>query len=118
MKTLSEIKKRTALRKIKLQEALSVIIQQLKQMGAIKIVLFGSLVSDKVSLGSDLDILVIMPKSQPGKYWLKKIYTEIARKVACDFFVFNEDEYKAEKAKNFFLKGINKKGKVVYEKRI
>lgn len=118
MKSLGEIKKRVTLRKIKLEGAVDDIIKQLKQMGAIKIVLFGSFVSDRIGPGSDLDILVIMPNSKEGKDWLRQIYSGIERKVACDFFVFNEKQYRASKEQNFLLREIAQRGKVIYEKRI
>lgn len=117
MKTLSEIKKRIDLRKFKLKEAVNDIIRQLKEIGAMKIVIFGSFISDRIHPGSDLDILVIMPNSKKGKDWLKQVYSDIERKVTCDFFVFNEDEYENSKKNNFLLKEIALKGRVVYEKR-
>ncbi|MEW5693550.1 MAG: nucleotidyltransferase domain-containing protein [Candidatus Hydrogenedentota bacterium] len=118
MKTLSEIIKRIDLRRERLKDYLADIVQQLKKMGAIKIVLFGSFISGKITPASDLDILVIMPDSKNGKQWLKQVYREIKRDVACDIFVFNSKEYEETKDKNFFLKQITKKGKVLYEKRI
>lgn len=118
MTTLNGIIKRIELRRAKLKEGLEDVVQQLETMGAVKIVLFGSLISDKISPASDIDILAIMPASKSGKDWLTDVYTEIKRNVASDIFVFNTKEYEENKESNFFLKEIAQKGKVIYEKRV
>lgn len=117
MRSLREVAKRIESRKAKLKEELESIVQQLKAMGVIKVALFGSFISGKISPRSDIDILAIMPDSKSGKDWLKAVYTQIKRKVSSDIFVFNIKEYEEEKESNFFLKEITRKGKVIYEKR-
>jgi predicted nucleotidyltransferase len=118
MKNLNEISQRIELRKKKLERGLAEIVKQIRKMGALKIVLFGSFVSGKITPSTDLDIFVVMPVTKKGKEWLDEIYGKIERYVACDIIVFNLTEYKQEKEKNLFLKEIEKKGKVIYEKRV
>ncbi|MCS7202697.1 MAG: nucleotidyltransferase domain-containing protein [Dictyoglomus sp.] len=43
------------------------ILEELKKLGALKIILFGSLVHGDVDVNSDLDLLVIMPNTKSGK---------------------------------------------------
>ncbi|MCX7668103.1 MAG: nucleotidyltransferase domain-containing protein [Atribacterota bacterium] len=66
------IKKKT--REEKLQEALKRIIIQLREWGALKVILFGSPARGIVDSQSDLDLLVIMPPSKTSKEWMDQIY--------------------------------------------
>lgn len=43
------------------------ILEELKKLGALKIILFGSLIHGDVDVNSDLDLLVIMPNTKSGK---------------------------------------------------
>lgn len=118
MRTLEGISQRLELRREKLGRALSEIVRQLKEMGAIKVILFGSFASQKISFYSDLDIFVIMPDIKSGKEWLKEIYQRLERYVASDIIVFNLKEFEESKDKNFLLEEIERKGRVIYEERI
>lgn len=116
MKSLKSIYQRLEQRRERLEKGLKEIVRQLKGMGALKIILFGSLALNRVSLCSDLDILAIMPNIKSGKEWLREIYQKLERYVASDIIVFNLKEYKENRDKNLFLKEIEKRGKVIYEK--
>lgn len=118
MKSLKEISQRIDLRRKRLEEGLDKIVKQLKKTGALRIVLFGSFVSGTISPASDLDIFVIMPQMKSGKEWLKEIYQNLERYVASDIIVFNLKEYEAFRNKSSLLRAIERKGKVIYEKRI
>jgi predicted nucleotidyltransferase len=118
MKTLWEIEKRVENRKKALSSALPCIVDQLRQMGAIKIILFGSFLSDRIGPSSDLDIFLIMPDGKSGKEWLGEVYSRIDRKVACDFFVFNESEFERDKEISSLIREVLKKGRIVYEKNV
>jgi predicted nucleotidyltransferase len=117
MKSLKEIFQRIELRKKRLKQGLEKIINQLKEIGALKIIVFGSFVKDQIGPSSDLDILVIMPTIKSGRDWLREIYQRIERYVASDIIVFNLREYEDSKNENFLLKEIERRGKVLYEKR-
>lgn len=118
MRTLEEIAERIELRKKKLEEGLRKIVKQLKELGAIKIVLFGSFASQNISPSTDLDILVVMPKTKSGKDWLREIYQKLERYVASDIIVFNLKEYEESKEENFLLREIEKRGRIIYEKEL
>jgi len=51
----------------KLQTSLDSIVSQLRNIGALKIILFGSLAEGDIDVYSDLDLLVIMPSTMSGK---------------------------------------------------
>ena len=103
-------------RRLKLEENLNAIVQQLKKFVALKIILFGSFASGDISLRSDLDLVAVMPASRTGRDWLKEIYQEIKRDVACDILVINSKEFEDLKDKRAILRDAIKKGRVVYEK--
>ncbi|MHA2369933.1 MAG: nucleotidyltransferase domain-containing protein [Candidatus Hodarchaeales archaeon] len=93
MASVRGILQRQTERKIKLQASLDSIVAQLKPLGAVKIILFGSFAKDIVDINSDLDLLVIMPPTRTGKEWLALIYDNIERRVASDILAFNQNEF-------------------------
>jgi predicted nucleotidyltransferase len=56
---LSQIAAKKEDRKARLESSLVAIVQQLKNMGALRIILFGSLAHGDVALHSDLDLLAV-----------------------------------------------------------
>lgn len=116
MSRLKEILARKRSRKAKLEAALESISDQLKDIGALKIIVFGSLVGSTVDVNSDLDLLVMMPSSKPGKEWMKLIYDEVERGVASDILVYNEQEFLESLPASSFLQHVVNSGRVVYEK--
>ena len=98
-----------------LQLSLDLIVRQLKGMGAIKIIVFGSFAADKVDVDSDLDLFVIMPSTRTGKEWTDIIYDTIDRKVASDIIAYNDEEFREMLPVSRFLQNAIR-GNVVYEK--
>ena len=103
-------------RKKILDSGLDGIIRQLKDIGALKIIVFGSYVSDTIGRWSDLDILVIMPPTKTGREWTKIIYDELERGVACDILCYTQEEFEATLPVSAFLRHAVKTGRIVYEK--
>ena len=118
MSRLKEILSKKAKRKARLMSSLDSILEQLKSIGVLKIVLFGSLAYDEVDVYSDLDILAIMPSTRSGRQWMTLIYDEVERGIASDIIVFNEREFEENVAASSFLQNIVNSGKVVYEKTV
>jgi predicted nucleotidyltransferase len=86
----------------------------------VKIVLFGSWAYGKPKEGSDLDILVIVKKSNLPKYKRAvPIYRSLAGiLIPKDIIVYTEKEVKEwEKVPLAFITTILRKGKVIYEKQ-
>lgn len=115
MSKIAEILRRKNERRTRLLTGMDSIVDQLKGMGAVKIVLFGSLMREEVDVNSDLDLFVLMPSTKSGKEWMDLIYDRIERRVASDIIVYNEKEFQEELPWNSLLKSILK-GRVVYEK--
>ncbi|WP_048189076.1 nucleotidyltransferase domain-containing protein [Methanocella conradii] len=91
------------------------LVDQLKRLGALKIIVFGSFAQDKVDVYSDLDLFVIMPSTRTGKEWMKIVYDSIDRTVESDIIVYNDKEFDEMLPKSTFLQNVVR-GKVVYEK--
>lgn len=115
MSKIREIHRKKEERRTKLQRALESIVAELKEMGAQKIILFGSLASGDVDVNSDLDLFVLMPSAKTGKDWTDIIYSTVEKRVASHIIAFNQDEFRKELLTNCFLENILK-GKVLYEK--
>jgi len=112
---VKEILQRKEQRKARLQASLDSIVNQLKGIGALKIILFGSLARGEVDINSDLDLLVLMPSTKTGKEWMDIIYDTIERRIASNIMVYNQKEFHDKLPTSSFLQNISK-GKVVYEK--
>ncbi len=110
-----EISKRKEERKKQLETALESLRIQLINLGAKKIILFGSLNENEIDVNSDLDLFVLMPSSKTGKEWISYIYENLERDVASDIIVYNEDEFHEQLPNNSFLREIKKNGKILYE---
>ncbi len=82
-----------------------------------KVVLFGSLVSGRLSPQSDIDLLIVQESSDSIFERVKKIETLLQRKVAADLIVLTPPEVQMLlKADNRYLKNILSHGKVLYER--
>lgn len=113
--TLQEIRARKKERKKALQKALKEMTRQLKALGALKIILFGSFAEGEVDVHSDLDLFVLMPSTKTGKEWMSLIYGNIERGIDSDIIVYNQSEFHKKLPTSSFLQNILK-GRVVYEK--
>jgi len=103
--TLEELRAQKKKRKEKLFQGLQEIVKQLKEMGVLRIILFGSVAHGKVGRWSDLDLLV------------KEIYENIERSVDCDILAYTEKELDENIPISRFLRHVLKTGKIIYEVR-
>jgi predicted nucleotidyltransferase len=115
MKTLRSILERKEERRKALEQRLSPIVEQLKALGTLKVILFGSLVRGDTGPRSDLDLIAIMPSSLSSREWIRKIYAEIERGIACDILVYSERDLQEMLSTSRFLRHALKEGKVIYE---
>ena len=114
--TFQKLRAQRAFRKRQLTDALKEIAQDLKAMGAIKIVVFGSYVSGTIRRWSDLDILAVMPSTKTGKEWFKEIWDKVDSGVSADVLPFTEEELIRKTETSSFIRHAIKTGKVIYEK--
>ncbi|MDQ1318685.1 MAG: Nucleotidyltransferase protein [Candidatus Poribacteria bacterium] len=70
--TLQDIRDRKEKRRKLLETELKRISEQLKDIGALKIIVFGSFADGHVRSTSDLDIIAIMPSTMIGRKWMLK----------------------------------------------
>lgn len=116
--TLGDILQKKEERKAALMRSLELAVSRLKAMGAIRIVLFGSLARDDVDIYSDLDLLVVMPSDRTGRQWSRLIYEKVDLGVAHDILVYNESEFEEQLEESSFLADVVSYGRVVYEKTV
>lgn len=117
MDTVQNILRRREERRLALEKALVDVIRQLEAMGALKIILFGSLARGEVNSWSDLDLIAVMPPHLSGREWMRKIYDEVERGIACDILAYTEKELAEMWPVSGFVRHALKEGKVVYEKK-
>lgn len=115
MRTLGSILERKEERRKALEKNLPLVVEQLKALGARKVILFGSLVRGEVGPKSDLDLIVLMPPSLSGREWMQKVYAEVERGIACDILVYNEREWQEMLPVSRFLRHALREGVVLYE---
>ena len=117
MSLLAKIQGNKEKRRAKLQATLDSLVEELGALGALRIILFGSFSRGEIDVGSDLDLLVIMPSMKTGRKWRDLIYTRVERTAGVDLIVFNEQEFRENLPKSAFLRRALE-GKVVYEKAV
>jgi len=115
---LKDILRRKDERLRKLKSSLESIVKQLRELGALKIIFFGSVVEGEVDVNSDLDLLVIMPSTRSGKEWMKLVYEKTKTEVATDVIVYNHREFEEKLPTSSFLKNVVNTGRVVYEETV
>ncbi len=116
MLDVKEIIQKKKERESLLVSAMESIKTQLAEMGALKIILFGSLADGNVDIYSDLDLLVIMPSEKSGKEWMDTIYDKVERGIAADIIAYNHEEIEEKSLSSSFLGNVLKSGRVIYEK--
>ena len=116
VKTLTQIKKRVFERRVRLQRARDLIVNQLKELGALRIFQFGSTINGEISLASDLDLIVIMPPTKTGWEWMNLIYESVDRTIGADIIVYTPDEFEKMLKESSFVRHAIKTGRKIYEK--
>jgi len=118
MSRLDGILRDKDLRARELRAALASAVDYLRELGALKVTLFGSLASGETDVHSDLDLLVVMPATRSGREWTRVLYEQVPGDVAIDLLVYAENEWARELRVNTFLRDIQARGRVVYEKTL
>jgi predicted nucleotidyltransferase len=113
--TLEDIKARKEARRKALQRSLEHITGQLRDMGALKVIVFGSFASGEITSLSDLDLIVVMPSTQSGREWMGKIYEEVDREVDCDILAYTREELEKMLPVSGILRSALSSGRTVYE---
>lgn len=98
-----------------LKSELHRIENQLRQMGARKIILFGSYARGRADVLTDLDLVVVMDSELPFVQRTAEVYRRIVPRVAADILVYTPDEWQRMQDRPFGQQ-VLREGKVLYEK--
>lgn len=98
-----------------LQKELSRIVERLKDLGAEKVILFGSYARGRADLFTDLDLIVILDVNLPYVERSAYIYRELSPRVAADILVYTPQEWQKMEARPFIQSALSE-GKVLYAK--
>ena len=98
-----------------LQDELKRISGHFMEMGALKIILFGSCATNTAGQFSDLDLFIVMDTDLPFIERLMYFYKTILPSVPTDIIVYTPEEFERNKD-NPFIREIIKNGKIIYEK--
>jgi len=109
-------KEKRLIHKQKLDAEVERIKAQLIEMGAERIILFGSLATDRVRLTSDIDLLAVV--DLPGRFLDRqlRVFNQLDFEEPPDIFVYTPEEFESGKKKNRLIRHALKTGKVIYEK--
>lgn len=102
-------------REEKLHRELERIVTSLKKFDVRKIILFGSLAAGNIGTKSDIDLLVIKQTNERFLKRLEEFYEEFSPSFALDILCYTPDEIEAMSKWSSFIKGVLKKGRVLYE---
>lgn len=90
------------------------IVDQLRAMGAHRIILFGSQARRQARRGSDIDLLVIMDDGRTFKERMRDIYARLETDTDVDILAYSPEEFERIRRRPFFQR-VLAEGKVLYE---
>ena len=105
---------RRAERQVLLERELERIVMVLRQMGARRVILFGSVARDDIGAWSDLDLIVVLNSDQPFIKRLGLLYERIQPRVGLDLLAYTPQEFEALRERPFIRQALQE-GKVLYE---
>lgn len=103
-----------ARRREKLHGELSRAVDELKKMGAERIVLIGSMAEDNTGPWSDIDLLVVMRTRERFLDRLKTAYERIRPSVAMDILIYTPEELGEMRQTSAFINYAFERGRVLY----
>lgn len=90
------------------------VVDQLRAMGARRIILFGSRARGRARQGSDIDLLVIMDDGRTFKERMREIYARLETDADVDILAYSPEEFERVRNRSFFRR-VLAEGKVLYE---
>lgn len=91
-------------------------VARLRELGAEKVVLFGSYGEGRADLFTDLDLFVVIDTELPYVERTAWLYKELAPRVACDILAYTPEEWVRMQARSFVRDAL-RKGEVLYEEK-
>ena len=105
--------KATAEDRKRLETEAQSLADQLRALGALQVILFGSLARGQVSLFSDIDLLALFDRDLPSHELTRWVYQNIDSGEAVDILAYSQAAFARLRERPFFLK-ILSEGKVLY----
>jgi predicted nucleotidyltransferase len=97
-----------------LERELERIVQVLRQVGAQRIILFGSAARKDVAVWSDLDLIVVLHSDLPFIKRLGVLYERIEPRVGLDLLAYTPQEFDAIRERPFIQQALQE-GRILYE---
>lgn len=97
-----------------LERELERIVRVLRQVGAQRIILFGSAAREDVGAWSDLDLIVVLHSDLPFIKRLGVLYERIEPRVGLDLLAYTPQEFDAIRERPFIQQALQE-GRVLYE---
>jgi predicted nucleotidyltransferase len=89
-------------------------VVQLRELGASKVVLFGSYAEGRRDVQTDLDLFVVIESALPFVERTAWLYRELAPRVACDILAYTPEEWVTMQERPFVRDALLK-GEILYE---
>jgi len=99
-----------------LEKELNRLTERLIDLGAEKIILFGSYARGRCDALTDLDLIVVMESGEPFVRRAALVYGALVPRVAADILVYTPGEWREVKERPFIKKALGE-GRILYEKR-
>lgn len=90
---MNSIGEQEAWRAAKLQAEVQRLTKALVSLGAMKVILFGSLARGRADLFTDIDLLVVMNSDEPFVERVARLYKGVAPEIATDLLVYTPEEF-------------------------
>ena len=91
------------------------IVEQMKSLGATRVILFGSLARGQVSLFSDIDMLVLFDSDESPRELTRWVYRNLDAREAVDILAYGQKHFESARERPF-LRHILSEGKVLHER--
>jgi len=99
----------------RLEAEVHCLVKQMEDLGAVKVILIGSLARGQISLFSDIDLLVLFDKKLSPRTLTRWVYENIQTGEAVDILAYDRKHFDEVRDRPF-LSHILAEGKVLYER--
>ncbi|MEA3402995.1 MAG: nucleotidyltransferase domain-containing protein [Armatimonadota bacterium] len=93
------------------------IIPLLADLGAQRVILFGSAARERIRATSDLDLIVVMETDAPFVERVQRIREAIAPRLSCDVLVYTPEEFEEMTQSSLLVRQALREGEVLHEAR-
>ena len=105
--------KATSEDRARLEAEIERLLEQLKELGAVQVILFGSLARGQISLFSDIDLLALFDGERSARDLTRWVYQNIESSEAVDILAYSRRAFEEMRDRPFFQK-ILREGKVLH----